>query len=250
MHAPLVESAAATHTGRRANNEDSFACCPELGLFAVADGIGGYEGGEIASRLVADSLAELVARTHRDPDATWPYAADPRRTLSENLLLAGVRFANRRVLERKQGPLSQMGSTVAALLCEDGEAVVCHLGDSRVYRLRDGVLAQLTRDHSLYAELQARGADLPPKEQYPHANVITRALGMADAISPDFWREPLRADDRFMLCSDGLVERLGPDEIAALLADARPARACRQLVDAAYEAGGKDNITCVVVRVR
>ena len=152
-----IQSAARTHLGRRQNNEDAFCVQPEAGLFAVADGMGGYEGGEVASRLTVEALGRVCGKLTKDAEATWPYAADPNLTLGENLLTVAVRHANDQVLEQRHGLLHNMGSTVAALLVDPKsplpEAVIGHIGDSRVYRLRDGVLEALTRDHSLYCEL-------------------------------------------------------------------------------------------------
>jgi serine/threonine protein phosphatase PrpC len=199
-----------------------------------------------------EALGRVCGKLTRDAEATWPYAADPNLTLGENLLTVAVRHANDRVLEQRHGLLHNMGSTVAALLVDPKsplpEAVIGHIGDSRVYRLRNGVLEALTRDHSLYMELLAQGADLPPKEQYPYANVITRALGMDDQ-RPEVRRERLQPGDTFLLCTDGLTEKVPETVLAALLALPDVTRACDRLVTEAFARGGKDNITCVVVRV-
>ena len=244
-----ITSAAQSHTGRRTNNEDSFTCQPGLGLYAVADGMGGYEGGEEASRLAVEALEQFFTKVRADDQATWPYAADPERSLAENLIAVGVRLANQRVLDKKVGPLSKMGSTVAALVLDGDEAVIGHLGDSRVYRLRGSRLEALTSDHSLYAELKATGADLPPKAEYPYANVITRALGLEDPAL-DLRRENILAGDVFLLCTDGLVEKLPDVEIARLMRLRDPRAACAALVEAAFARGTKDNITCVVVQAK
>lgn len=239
---------ACTHVGRRANNEDSHCSCPELGLFAVADGMGGYEGGEIASRLTVAALTQFFQRNANDDEATWPFAMDPALSFVENMVRVAVRIAHQEICEQKRGRLAQMGSTVAALALADGAAVTANVGDSRVYLLRDGELRQLTRDHSLYAEMQAAGmADLPDRASCGFANVITRALGMG-AAEPDLGSEGLQAGDTYLLCTDGLVERLDDSAIAWQLA-APPSRACPLLVERAYELGGRDNITAVVVRV-
>jgi serine/threonine protein phosphatase PrpC len=244
-----LEHAAVTHIGRRQNNEDSFCAEPQLGLFAVADGMGGYEGGEVASRLTVGALVEFFRREADDGESTWPFGFDRALSLGENRLQVAVRLAHAEVLAQKTGPLSQMGSTVAALALSGGEVVIGHVGDSRVYRLRAGTLEQLTRDHSLWAELQAAGAAVPPKEECGYGNVITRALGMESAPRAEVRREPLYAGDVYLLCTDGLTERLSPERLAALLA--RPAaEACGALVEEAFTSGGRDNITAIVVRVR
>ncbi len=249
MESLRIEYAARTHKGRRENNED--ACCaePALGLYAVADGMGGYEGGEVASRLVIGTMTEFFRKNSDDGESTWPFGMERDRDFLENLLAVAVKTANREVIARKKGPLAQMGSTVAALAVRGAEVVVAHVGDSRVYRLRDGALAQLTRDHSFYEEMRAaRGAEMGPKSEFPYANVITRAVGMPDA-RPDLLRDALRAGDTYLLCTDGLVEKVDEATIAKVLAEAAPDEACRALVEAAYARGGRDNITAVVVRV-
>jgi PPM family protein phosphatase len=243
-----LSSMAFTHVGRRQNNEDSFCAHPELGLFVVADGMGGYEGGEIASQLTVTTIVDFFRRNAADADATWPFALDRALSYAENLLAVAVRLAHDVVCGQKQGRNSQMGSTVAAMVIDDGYATMVHVGDSRVYRLRDGALRQLTRDHSLYAELQAAGSELPDRAHCSFTNVITRALGMASA-EPEVRREPLKTGDVFLLCTDGLVERVDEATLAATLAAHAPEEACPLLVQQAYDSGGRDNITVVVVRV-
>lgn len=243
----LLDTFALTTTGRRTNNEDAVCARPDLGLFVVADGMGGYEGGEIASRVAVTTIEELVSRTAGDQDVTWPYRIDPARGFVENEVEVATRLAGDRIAARRHGRLAQMGSTVAVLRVAGREAVIGHVGDSRVYRLRAGALEQLTRDHSFHAELVASGVEVPPLEDFPHRNVVTRALGTTSGM-PDVRVEPAVPGDVFLLCSDGLTEGLAPARIAALLA--RPAAdACRALVDEAYAAGSRDNISAVVVRV-
>jgi len=240
-----LETFAISIAGRRANNEDAVCARPDLGLFVVADGMGGYEGGEIASALAVDAICELVRRTAGDTDVTWPYKIDPRRSIGENELLVATRLANDRIAARREGELEQMGSTVVAVRLAGDRVVIAHVGDSRVYRLRAGQLVQLTIDHSLLAQLVASG--MTPAADFPWRHVVTRALGTPTG-EPDVSCEAVHAGDVFLLCSDGLSEVLTEAEIAELLA--RPAElACRQLVDAAYAAGSRDNISSIVVRV-
>jgi serine/threonine protein phosphatase PrpC len=224
-----LESAACTHVGRRANNEDAAVVAPALGLFAVADGMGGYEGGEVASRLAVDTLEEGVR--------------------AERGLAEAIAGAHQAITARKRGRLAQMGSTLTALLVERGRAVVGHVGDSRLYRLRDGLLVKLTRDHSLYDELCAEGFQgLPPKESSPYANVITRALGMNGQARPDFEEHVVRPGDVYLLCTDGL-DVIPDDHLATLLDASSPFEAATSLVACALERGARDNVTAVVVRV-
>jgi serine/threonine protein phosphatase PrpC len=242
----LLDAFALSVAGRRSNNEDAICARPELGLFVVADGMGGYEGGEVASAIAVDAICELVRRTAGDADVTWPYKIDPERSIDENEIIVATRLANERIAARRTGLLEQMGSTVAVLRLSEDRAVIGHVGDSRVYRLRDAVLAQLTVDHSLVAQLVANGMPPEEAERSPWRHVITRALGTPNA-DPEVQREPARPGDVYLLCSDGLSEVLEPVEIAALLR--LPAEAaCRALIDAAYEAGSRDNISAIVVR--
>lgn len=234
-------------TGRRRRNEDAFLLAPEAGVFAVLDGMGGYAGGDIASALAAATITQFYATIAADPEATWPYALDPHKTLAQNRVDAAIRLANRRVRERRLDQHGAMGSTVALLSVTSSRVVLGHLGDSRIYRLRAGALTQLTRDHSLYEQLRAGGVELPPLAEFIHANVITRALGPTDDERPELAELELARGDRFLLCTDGLSGALEPPQIAALLGDGPREQACDALIEAAFAAGSRDNITALVV---
>lgn len=245
-----IESAAASHVGRRSNNEDAYCADPGTWLFAVADGMGGYEGGEIASRLVIDTLQEFVRRNVMDAETTWPFKRRPELSLDENVLAVGTQLAQKVVVQHQTPKLAQMGSTLVALLVHDGEAVVAHVGDSRIYRLRDGVVEQLTHDHSVYGEMMRRSnGDLPPKDRVPFGHLITRAIG-TERADAEVQTVPVQPGDVFLLCSDGLYEVLSTETIASVLASHAPEAACQELIAQAYAAGSKDNITGVVVAVR
>lgn len=251
MNAPLrLEAAAATHVGRRSQNEDSHGVDLRHGLFLVADGMGGYEGGEVASSLAAGAMLDFIARDARDPEGTWPIRAHAGRSYGENLLAAAVRAAHLEIAAHRartdfaDNPLSEMGSTVAAVLARGRDAVLAHVGDSRIYRLRGGALEQLTRDHSLQAEMAAAGLS------WPHRNVITRALGIPSNHSPDVRRLPLEPGDVFLLCSDGLYEVTPDAVLAAHLAEPDLSRAAQALVDEALRRGASDNVTVVLFRAQ
>lgn len=239
-----LDAFALSISGRRPNNEDAVCMRPELGLFAVADGLGGYDGGEVASALAVQTIFDLVRRTAGDADVTWPYKLDPARSLDENEVIIATRLAGDRINAQRVGPLDQMGSTIALVRIVDDTAVIAHVGDSRVYRLRDCALTQLTVDHSLVAQMIAAG--MQPDAAFPWRHVVTRALGMP-AAEPDVQSAAVRAGDVFLLCSDGLYEPLSDATIAALM-DGPAELACKNLVDAAYAAGSRDNISAVVVR--
>lgn len=246
-------ASAHTFVGRRKHNEDAYLLDPAVGLFAVADGMGGYAGGEVASRLAVETLAEFYTHSGADPDATWPHAMDPKLSFEENRVDAAVRLANRRICAEREGRLADMGATIALVALQPRAAIVAHLGDSRVYRLRTGpagpVLELLTRDHSLYEQLKEAGAALPPLAEFAYANVITRALGPQPGERPELRRVELRSGDRLLLCTDGLSGALSPERIAALLADGPVEAVCERLVHEAFLAGSRDNITAIVVEV-
>lgn len=232
---------ASTHVGRRTNNEDSYCIAPHVGLYAVADGMGGHEGGEVASRLVIDSLLHFLERAGQVDDPTGAALE----------LTGAVRWATDRVAAQAYGALEEMGSTVAALWVRDGRAVIAHVGDSRVYRLRAGKLTQLTHDHSMFNELEAQGSGVLAellRDRISH--VVTRCISAGCNAEPDIQVVDIEPDDVFLLCSDGLSDVLTPGELESLMADHSPSVAHRKLVERAYQRGGSDNITAVVVDTR
>lgn len=222
---------AASHTGQvRSNNQDSAVA--EAGLFAVADGMGGHAAGEVASQVAIEALRSSAP------------------TLG---IVEAVRDANRAVIDRATGDpaLRGMGTTVCALSPIDGRVVLVNVGDSRGYLFRDGELSQVTDDHNLVAELERDGhISAEEARVHPQRNIITRVLGNdADVEVDTFEVDPFRGD-RFLLCSDGLFNEVDDPTIADLLRTERdPQRAADELVRMANEAGGRDNITVVVVDV-
>ena len=243
-----IKTLATTHIGRRQNNEDAHCVVPELGLYAVADGMGGYEGGEVASAMAVDTIRDFLERNATDHALTWPIGASSRRSFAENLVLSAITLAHRAILSHKDAHLREMGTTVAMMLRHRHHFVIGHVGDSRVYRLRGGELTQLTRDHSLYNQMMDSGvASLPPLDDYPFGHVITQALGIKNReVAPDLLLESARPGDTYLLCTDGLLESLTDDDIkASLTAD----EDCDTLVERAYTRGSKDNITAVIVKL-
>jgi serine/threonine protein phosphatase PrpC len=247
-----LDAFALSIAGRRNNNEDAVCARPDLGLFVVADGLGGYEGGEIASSVAVQTISDLVRRTAGDADVTWPYAIDRGRSLDENLVIIATKLAHDRIVAHRTGIHDSMGSTIALVQFpagNDNRIVIGHCGDSRVYRLRDGALTQLTADHSLANQMIAAGMVIDAN--FPYRHIITRALGLGSADA-DVQSELAISGDVYLLCSDGLYEGLEPAEMAALLDPVTRghsiADVCRRLVAAAFEAGSRDNISAVVVR--
>jgi PPM family protein phosphatase len=238
---------------QRDHNEDTFRCLEKYRLFIVADGMGGHNSGEIASAMAADSVLHFFEATEKE-DATWPFPIDPNLTLAENRLSAAIKMANKAIYDRSSTDASMqgMGTTIVGLLVslDRNVAHVAHVGDSRVYRIRDGKIDLLTRDHSLVNDYLMMMPDMPKEAMdiLPR-NVITRALGMQDSVVVDLGTESVRAGDRFVLCSDGLSGQVEDPRICELVtaAGADLDKAGKDLVEASNAAGGDDNVTVVVV---
>ena len=243
-----LDIAASTHIGRRSNNEDAYAFEPSLGLCVVADGMGGYEGGEIASRLAVAATVEFVRRNACGDNTVWPGVVDLQRSADENELAIATRVANASIEEQRHGRLAQMGTTFAALRLRDQHCVISHVGDARVYRIRAGLLETLTEDHSLYNELAKSGQPMPARGGYAFGNVVTRALG-TPLGEPDVRVVEVTVDDVLILCTDGLWDPVPPSELFMACTHWPPALACERLVQSALDHGGKDNITVIIARV-
>jgi serine/threonine protein phosphatase PrpC len=246
-----VKAHAQTHVGRRENNEDAFVADESLGLFVVADGMGGHDGGEVASRLAVDALSSFYRRARdrgRRPCADRTDEAG--RTVAESMMDMAFRLAHRDVTSKRVGALEDMGTTLAALLLCGDRAIVAHVGDSRVYRLRDRKLEAMTRDHSLYVEMEAAGVPgLPARADFPLTNVITRAIGNPGDAPAEVRTIDVEAGDVFLLCTDGLHDVLGDERIEGVLAELPGFMSCPSLVGEAFLDGGADNITGVVVEI-
>jgi PPM family protein phosphatase len=233
----IADSAGNTDAGRkRRRNEDSFVHAPPL--FAVADGMGGAQAGEVASRLAAAAFREFHDADDLDP---------------EERVATIIQEANRRIYERAKSDAqaSGMGTTITAALVTGNGVAVGHVGDSRAYRLRNGQLEQLTEDHSLVADL-VRSGRLSPDEadSHPQRSVITRALGTDPHVDVDTFTAEAEPGDVFLLCSDGLTTMVGDDEIAETVARSSTLEeATKALVKAANRAGGEDNVTVVIFRL-
>lgn len=241
--------AGATDKGReRPHNEDHYGVFPEIGLFIVADGMGGAAAGDVAARMAV----EIVCEAFVDADTTWPRGASAPSRTGLPLLVAAIERANHCVhaaAERARA-WRGMGSTVAAVLTYGDRAALAHVGDSRIYRLRHRRLELLTEDHSLFNEFVRYGLANPDHpERFAHRNVITRAVGATPTVEVDARLVDVVAGDMLLLCSDGLSSVVAHDELeASLLRHANPDEAVVQLIRRANELGGPDNITAVAVK--
>lgn len=231
-----VVAAARTDVGRvRQLNEDSIVC--EAPLFAVADGMGGHAAGEVASGLVAEVLIALALHGQHTADG-----------VREALALANARI---REEAASRGASGGMGTTVVGVMLSGDAPLAFNIGDSRLYRFRDGRLEQLSTDHSMVQELVDAGTITAEEARaHPDRNVVTRAVGVDAEIDADVWELDLRAGDRVVVCSDGLVGEVTDEGIAAILADqSGSSGAAEELVMAALAAGGRDNVSVVVIDV-
>jgi len=239
---------------QREHNEDSFVVLKEYDLFVVADGMGGHRAGDVASKIATETISEFF-RTTANEDVTWPFHFDTNLSEEENRLLTGIRVANRQIFERstRSREYHGMGTTVVGAMFSPKKQrmYIGHVGDSRCYRVREGQIQQLTRDHSLINDYLLAMPDLTDeqKSELPK-NVITRALGMQDHVVVDRQHDDPKQGDVYVLCSDGLSGMVSDDDMRQIVASTNDIRdACRRLIQRANERGGEDNITAVLIKI-
>ena len=247
-----IRYAAKTDVGmKRTHNEDYFSLMEDEQLFIVADGMGGHSSGEVASRMAAETVSEFYTRT-KDEDATWPYKMDRTLSYIENRLACGIKLANFKIYEAasKDIRFKGMGTTVVTTLISGNKIYIAHVGDRRCYRIRAGGIEQLTRDHYLLEDYKDAKPDMTEEEErnFPHKNVITRALGMRDTVQVDIHTHDVGDSDMFLLCSDGLSGMVNDEQLLQTIKSATDLeQLVADLVDQANRAGGTDNITTLVL---
>jgi serine/threonine protein phosphatase PrpC len=234
----------ATDTGRsRSDNQDYFGFYehePYGTLWIICDGMGGAAGGRTASTMAVDAVREVFQEVRkRDPVA---------------MLGAAIEKANSAIYarSRREAHLAGMGTTTAILLIKDGFAHIGHVGDSRIYMIRNGIMTQLTKDHTLVQKMLDENAITPEQAvDHPEGHVISRSIGVDKKVELETRHEPIKVElqDRFVLCSDGLTGMVSDELIREYVHDLEPQTACRKLVDLANENGGTDNITVQVVSI-
>ena len=240
---------------RRTSNEDSYCSRPDIGLYIVADGMGGHVAGEVASRVAVEAIQAFIQETaSADKNRTWPFPFEPALSFGANRLKAAFRLANRRIASAiaDSHDLRGMATTASALLAGPDGVCVAHVGDSRVYVLHDSTLEQLTHDHS-WVEEQVRAGTMTPTaaRQHPWRNVVTRALSGGEDPEVDVREIRPAGGERYLLCSDGLFSVVPDERIAAILSDRANSLTdvCARLIAAANGAGGPDNVTALVLEV-
>jgi protein phosphatase len=249
-------AAARTDVGRkRQGNEDSLCIAPDLGLYAVADGMGGHAAGEVASRLAVDTIRECMQKYLGGADPAVLGQPIPTCSREATFLLSSIQVANRMIFDAAQGRREYrgMGTTLVSVLAVDDTVALAHVGDSRIYRIRDAGIVQLSRDHSVVQQQVDRGiisAEEAHESQYRH--LITRALGLKESVEVDLTEEPVLPGDILLLCSDGLSDLLEDEEILAIVREHAEdlEKACQALVDRANYKGGDDNITALLIHAR
>ena len=253
---PSLTWAVSSNPGlKRTSNEDSYSTRADIGLFVVADGMGGHVAGEVASRVAVEAIEAFIEETAgADKNRTWPFPFDPTVSLESNRLRAAFRLANRKIgaAIADSQDLRGMATTASAVLVGPRSASVAHVGDSRVYVLRNSQLDQITHDHS-WVEEQVRAGTLSPTaaRQHPWRNVVTRALSGGDDPEVDVTEVSPQTGERYLLCSDGLFTVVPDSRLAELLGqtDVPLDAISRGLVQAANEAGGPDNITTLILQI-
>ncbi len=251
-----VRFAGATDVGRKRNHNEDSLHLPALSderLAIVADGMGGHASGEVASSMAVTTIVNHFRRTGTMQPLTWPFKVDRDLRGDTNRMIVSIMLANLEIHETAQRDSSckGMGTTVVAMYFLDDTVIIGHVGDSRVYRFRDGRVTQLTEDHSLIQDyIKMKRVTEAEAEGWPHKNVIIRALGMKDSVSVDIITEHPKVGDCYLLCSDGLSGMVEDQRLMQLIEQEPDLdRAVSSLITAANDRGGIDNITAVLARV-
>ncbi len=252
----LFNSFVATDVGvKRRFNQDNFCTNEELGLFVVADGMGGHAAGEVASRIAVEEIVRVLSNARDDEDWTWPDSFDMTMSLAANKLKFAIHVANEKIrnatLERAE--YGGMGTTIVAAMIIGDSCSIAHVGDSRAYLVREGQIRPLTSDHSWVNDQMKQGfLTAEHARNHPFRNVITQALGSGADPQVDLMELPLKHGDLLLLCSDGLNSMLTDNEILGLIREGGPAaldELTMNLIEAAKRRGGDDNITVALIDI-
>jgi PPM family protein phosphatase len=249
-----LQSASLTDPGRvRDHNEDCIESRPEIGLFVLADGMGGYNAGEVASGMATSLIADGLQETWKPRDVDR-MGRDEAKAASMKLLEEQIARANSAIFSTSQNnpECAGMGTTLVVCLYYDNFMTVAHIGDSRLYRLRGEAMEQVTRDHSLLQEQLDSGLITPEEAKLSqNKNLVTRALGIDPTVEPELHVYETQPDDIYLLCSDGLSDMVDDEEIRLTLITLKtnPSLTVQQLIQAANDNGGRDNISAMLIRV-
>jgi protein phosphatase len=243
-----------THPGRvRPSNEDAMHWDVATGVFVVADGMGGHQAGEVASRLAIDTIRAFLASTQGDRDLTWPYGFNPELSFNGNRLVTAVKLANRRVFQagEEEQTYAGMGTTIVVAIIDGDKLTFCGVGDSRLYVLKPESLDQLTHDDSWVATVLAKepGVDEATLAHHPMRHVLTNVIGARDETDVEVGERRLESGETLLFCSDGLHGTLDDTTIQIILERGGPVQeVAEQLINAALDRNASDNVTALLVR--
>jgi serine/threonine protein phosphatase PrpC len=248
----VLQYQGASDAGRvRSNNEDRILLDPDLGLFVVADGMGGHRYGHLAAELVCTTLKHYLESSRSPGDVTWPFGYNWKLCLDENRLITGILLANHHVWKLSEGDprYAGMGSTVVAVIVQGNRAAIANVGDSRAYLFRNGLLSQLTVDDTwLNAVFEQGTLDQSARQKHPMRNVLTQVAGTQRNLDVHTCELALEGGDALLLCSDGLYEMVSEEYITPVLASEQPIEhQVAELKEAALTAGASDNLSCVLL---
>ena len=249
----VIESAGLSDTGKkRKDNEDTLLVDDGLGLYIVADGMGGHRAGEVASRLVVESMRGHIQRCRDGEASAETGPADTTLSAGANRVLAGILLSNRVVHDAANGTKAYrgMGATVAVLFFDDRTLVAANVGDSPIFLIHKGRLERLSVPHTVLAESKAANHLGVERLGAEFSHVLTRAMGVKATVEANICEVPCFTGDILVICSDGLTDMVATDEILASVTRHPPAEACRELVDLANDRGGNDNISVIVLRIK
>jgi serine/threonine protein phosphatase PrpC len=247
-----IESAGISDIGkRRKQNEDSLFLDDSMGLYVVADGMGGHKAGEVASKLVVETIRDYIRQGQLNDQVEDLTDVDPNLSKEARLLLGGIQLSNRIVYQTalSNEAYRGMGSTVSAVYFTEKTFIVANVGDSLIYLIRDGEIEQLAVPHTLIAEQAERDPENAELLWGDFKHVLTRAMGVDDKVKADINEVPFSKNDIIVICSDGLTDKADDQEILKLVRNRRSDKACKGLVDLANSRGGDDNITAIVLKV-
>lgn len=249
----MLESFAASQIGPdHAVNEDSYVADDDLRLYILADGMGGQSAGEVASRMTVELISNFIRQSEDSDEITWPFGIDPALSLNGNRLQTAVQLANRKVWKQadEQEEYLGMGTTVVAALFGQDRATISAAGDSRVYRIRDGEIQQLTEDDSWIRVALSEGLTTDEKaREHPMRNLVTKAIGAEESIEPELVEQPVEDGDLYVLCSDGLYKHLDDASLLECVAESDGLeQAAQRMMEIAADNGADDDVTVLLVR--
>lgn len=249
----VIESAGLSDVGqKRKGNEDSLFLDDRMGLYVVADGMGGHLAGEVASKIVVDTIRDYMGRFGREKNPEELEDHDASLSKEANRLLSSVHLANQAVhsMAGQKKAYTGMGSTVSAVYTTDAGFVIVNVGDSPIYLVHQGALEPIYVPHTVIAEQAAMDPEAVGRLSEKFAHMLTRAMGVEDTVAPSVLELQAWAGDTIIIASDGLTNMVEPDEIKKVLLAEPPQSACRTLVDLANARGGDDNITVIIIKVK